>query len=53
MKDKNIGNIIMIKFIGSKAKMYTYLFSNGNITKKVKGIKNSALKTVTFADHYQ
>lgn len=62
MKDENKG-VIMIEFIGLRAKMYAYLLLTDilnkdksaltNFTKKAKGVKRSTLKSITFEDYYQ
>ena len=51
MKDENNGQI-MTKFIGLRAKMYTYKVVGKPVTKKIKGITGATTKTITFDDYY-
>lgn len=56
MKDELSGNILH-EFIGLKSKMYSLIvwqdkLNKSVIIKKVKGIKNASLKTITFEDYY-
>ena len=43
MKDELVGKI-MTKFVGLRAKIYSYLIDNGSEDKKTKGIKKCAIK---------
>ena len=43
MKDELVGKI-MTKFVGLRAKIYSYLINNGSEDKKTKGIKKCAIK---------
>ena len=43
MKDK-LGGKIMIKFVGLRAKIYSYLIDDSSKDKKAKGTKNCVIK---------
>ena len=43
MKDELVGKI-MTKFVGLRAKIYSYLINNGSEDKKTKDIKKCAIK---------
>lgn len=52
MKDENGGQIVQ-EFIGLRAQMYSYKIKRDNnpVLAKAKGVKRSAMKTITFDDY--
>lgn len=52
MKDENNG-VVMTEFVGLRFKMYSFKLLNNKTTKKIKGIKSSALKSIRFDDYLQ
>ena len=52
MKDE-YGEKIMTKFVGLRAKIYSYLIDGGSEDKKAKGTKNCVLKTKLNFENYK
>ena len=52
MKDE-LGREIMIKFVGLRAKTYSYLIEDGSEDKKEKGTKKCVIKTKFKFENYK
>ena len=52
MKDK-LGGQIMTKFLGQRAKTYSYLIDGSSEDKKGKGIKKCAIKRKLMFENYK
>ena len=52
MKDE-LGGKIMTKFVGLKAKTYSYLIDDGSEDKKTKGTKKRVIKRKSKFEYYK
>lgn len=50
MSDENAGNV-MLEFVGLRSKMYSVRVQDQKETKKAKGLKSAAARTLTFDDY--